>query len=211
MDMFRKLAGFMLINLMLLSAVCADSFNSALIRQVGDGHHAQVTQSGHNSDASILQGGEFGLAETAQGVLIGAWKVGDLFNAPKKLLDVADDIAIFTVSAGMQAGAGTGSGNDASIEISGNQSTGNLLQNGNGNVGRLVISGDNAKGTLWQLGNNNDAGLAVTSNGTKVLYTQRGNGLKTQNLGAAAPGEGWTDGNMLIVDAPHNTITVHQQ
>lgn len=180
------------------TAAFAGDGNSALIRQVGDNHNVQVSQTASNSDATVLQGGETLAAGLGQAGLRTAWFFGDIFGASKNTLDAVDNAAGLVVRESFLAPSATGVGNDATVVISGVNSTANLFQTGDNNQGLVEVSGSSSKGTLWQHGNNNEAGLAVVSNGTNVLYTQRGNGLKTA-------------GNTLIVDAPGNTVRVHQQ
>ncbi len=202
MDMFRKLAGFILASVLMQSAAFAGDGNTALIRQVGDNHEVQVLQSASNSEATVLQGGDTLAAGLGQQALRGTWFVGKIFGASKNTLDTADNVAALTVRNSFLAPSAAGVGNEASVVISGDNSTGNLFQTGDGNQGAVEVSGSNSKGTLWQHGNNNEAGLAVTSSGTNVLYTQRGNGLKTSDI---------SSGNTLTVHAPGNTVMVHQQ
>ncbi len=202
MDMIRKLAGLILASLMMPSAALADDGNTALIRQVGDNHTVQVSQTASNSDTTVLQGGETLAAGLGQGVLRGVWLGADIFGASKSTLDAADNVAALAVRQSFLAPSGKGVGNDATVVISGDNSTANLFQTGDNNQGSVEVSGNSSKGTLWQHGNNNEAGLAVTSDGTNVLYTQRGNGLKTSNI---------ESGNTLTVHAPGNTVRVHQQ
>ncbi len=200
--MIRKLAGLTLASLMMPSAAFADDGNTALIRQVGDNHTVQVSQTASNSDATVLQGGETPAAALGQTGLRGAWFLGDFIGAPKSKLDAADNAAALIVRHSFLAPSAKGLGNDATVVISGDNSTANLFQTGDNNQGSVEVSGNSSKGTLWQHGNNNEAGLAVTSDGTNVLYTQRGNGLKTSDIAA---------GNTLTVYAPGNTVSVHQQ
>ncbi len=202
MDMFRKLAGLILASVLMPSAAFAGDGNTALIRQVGDNHEVQVSQSVSGSDVTVLQGGDTLTAGLGQQALRGTWFVGKLLGASKNTLDTADNVAALAVRNSFLAPSAAGVGNEATVVISGDNSTGNLFQTGDGNQGSVEVSGSSSKGTLWQHGNNNEAGLAVTSNGTNVLYTQRGNGLKTSDVAA---------GNTLTVYAPGNTVMVHQQ
>ncbi|GHB31035.1 hypothetical protein GCM10007094_19350 [Pseudovibrio japonicus] len=181
------------------TAAFAGDGNTALIRQVGDNHTVQVSQTASNSDATVLQGGETLAAGVGQTVLRGAWALGDFWGASKNAFDAADNVAALVVRESFLAPSATGVGNDATVVISGDNSTANLFQTGNNNLGSVEVSGSDSKGTLWQHGNDNEAGLSVISDSTYVLYTQRGNGLKT------------SDGNTLTVYAPGNSLRVDQQ
>lgn len=126
-----------------------NSLDSTSAIQRGNGNEASLTIEGQGGTIQLLQDNSSSQGE--------------------------GNTATVDVSNGGLARVGqVGSGNLATLSVSGALTEGNIFQNGTDNTAGLTVDGTNASGTITQNGDNITTNLAVTGAGTSVDYTANG-------------------------------------
>lgn len=97
-----------------------------------------------------------------------------------------------------------GNDNDAVMNISGLGAAGTIFQDGNGNEADLLVLSDRGRGELVQIGNDNDTELAVTGGpNASVSFTIEGNGVSTS---VPASVSSFTGGQVTIIQRQLNSF-----
>lgn len=137
--------------------------NDSLVRGLGDSELAPATQKGDGNSADLTitgNGGEIRLEQDN-------FATGQPGNTANVTVDGGNLATVQQL----------GSGNLATLGVSGSLTEGGIFQNGDGNNALLTVSGSNTSGSVTQNGDGNETALTVTGNGTAVDYTLNGNSV----------------------------------